>query len=105
MALDEHDSAAAGLLGSRILLDQAKPDQAFDQYLSSGQSLGRVVGEMPERIVIETRPMPNGTIEVLYLRQIIERQVIDHAYREVRDEAGNVIPVPVELSPTVERAF
>ncbi len=103
--LNDHDSATAGILGSSILLDQAKPDQAFDQYLSSGQILGQVVGEMPDRVVIETRPMPDGTIEVLYLRQIIERQVIDHAYREVRDEMGNVFSVPVKLSPNIEKLF
>ncbi len=89
----------SGLIGSKMLLDQAQPDQAFDRYLSSGQSTGQVVGEMPEQIVIETRPMPDGSIEVLYLRQIIERQVIDHAYREVHNEAGQIIPVPVKLEP------
>ncbi len=102
---DAHDPMMAGVPGSGILLDQAKPDQAFDQYLSSGQTLGQVIGEMPDRIVIETRPMPDGTIEVLYLRQIIERQVIDHAYREMRDETGNVFPVPVKLSPGAGRAL
>ncbi|PCI09095.1 hypothetical protein COB72_07060 [bacterium] len=95
----------AGFGGSNILLDQAQPDQAFDQYLASGQSSGQVVGEMPEHIVIETRPMPDGTIEVLYLRQIIERQIIDHAYREMRDETGNVFPVPVKLSPRTTNSF
>ncbi len=101
----DHDLATAGILGSSILLDQAKPDQAFDQYLSSGQILGQVVGEMPDRVVIETRPMSDGTIEVLYLRQIIERQVIEHVYRETHDEMGNVIPVPVKLSPSIEKSF
>ncbi len=102
---NEHNPVKAGMPGSGILLDQAKPDQAFDQYLSSGQTLGQVIGEMPDRIVIETRPMPDGTIEVLYLRQIIERRVIDHAYREMRDETGNVFPVPVKLSPGTGRAL
>lgn len=101
---------AAGLLNPGILnpkpfLDEAQPDQAFDQYLSSGQSSGQVVGEMPEKIVIETRPMPDGTIEVLYLRQIIERQIIDHAYRNSYDEAGNAFPVPVKLSPPTNSSF
>ena len=99
--------ATAGILNinTRPLLDEAQPDQAFDQYLSSGRSSGQVVGEMPEHIVIETRPMPDGTIEVLYLRQIIERRVIDHAYREMRDETGNVFPVPVKLAPRSKVSF
>ena len=95
----------AGIPGAGMLLDQAQPNQAFDQYLSAGQQAGQVVGEMPEHIVIETRPMPDGTIEVLYLRQIIERQVINHAYREMRDETGNSVPVPVRISPILKSTF
>jgi len=103
------DPLIAGLpgqgFGSKPYLDQAQPDQAFDQYISSGMSNGQVIGEMPEHVVIETRPMPDGTIEVLYLRQIIERQIIDHAYREVLDEQGNMVPVPIEISPTKSQSF
>ncbi len=89
--------------GNKPYLEQAKPEQAFDQYISAGKSNGQVIGEMPEYVVIETRPMPDGTIEVLYLRQIIERQIIDHAYREVLDEQGNAIPVPIQLAPKARR--
>lgn len=94
-----------GEMGSKLLLDQAPPEDAFDQYISAGKSAGRVVGEMPEQVVIETRPMPDGTIEVLYLRQVIERRVIDHAYREVRNEAGGTIPVPVKIVPRGNYSF
>ena len=91
-------SLTAGLPGSGLLLDQAQPDQAFEQYLNSGQRIGQVVGEMPNKQVIETRPMEDGSIEVLYLRQIIERQIIDHAYREIFDETGNPVQVPIKLT-------
>lgn len=97
--------AVAGIPGMGVSLKNAQPNQAFDQYLSSGLNSGQVIGEMPERIVIETRPMADGTIEVLYLRQIIERQIIDHAYREVQNETGQVIPVPVQLSPTIGHSY
>ena len=89
----------------KTYLNDAQPNQAFDQYLESGRSSGQVIGEMPEHIVIETRPMPDGTIEVLYLRQIIERQIIDHAYREVHDEVGNTIEIPVELAPRTKKSY
>jgi len=102
---DTQDGPLAGLVDVGMLLDQAPPNQAFDQYLAAGQSNGQVVGEMPEQIVIETRPMPDGTIEVLYLRQIIERQIIDHAYRELQDESGNSVPVPVKLSPIIGKSY
>jgi len=101
----ESSSQVAGIgnpliSGAKTFLDEAEPEQAFDQYMNSGLSSGQVVGEMPEKIVIETRAMPDGSIEVLYLRQIIERQIMDHAYREVRDDTGKVTSVPVRLSPT-----
>lgn len=83
----------AGLLP----LGQASSEQAFGQYLEAGQSNGQVVGEMPNQIVVETRPMVDGTIEVIYLRQVIERRVLDRAYREVVDEFGNPSVVPVDL--------
>jgi len=83
----------AGLLP----LGQASSEQAFGQYLEAGQNNGRVVGEMPNQIVVETRPMVDGTIEVIYLRQVIERRVLDRAYREVVDEFGNPSVVPVDL--------
>ena len=102
---NDNDPVIAGSVGTGMFLNDAQPNQAFDQYLTSGQSSGQVVGEMPEHIVIETRPMPDGTIEVLYLRQIIERRVIDHAYREMLDETGNVFTVPVKLSPQSKSSF
>jgi len=100
-----NSSVTAGLIDTGMLLDQAQPDQAFNQYLDAGQRNGQVIGEMPEHIVIETRPMADGTIEVLYLRQVIERQIIDHAYREIFDESGNAVPVPIELSPNLDTRF
>ena len=86
------------------LLD-AEPEQAFEQYLSAGQKSGRVIAEMPEQVVVETRPMPDGTIEVLYLRQIIERRLIDQAYRQVRDDAGNTLAVPVRVETQTRSLF
>ncbi|MBO6512343.1 MAG: hypothetical protein JJ974_00070 [Phycisphaerales bacterium] len=85
--------ATAGM----IPLRQADTDQAFDQYLQAGQNSGKVVGEMPNQIVVETKPLENGTIEVIYLRQIVERRVLEKAYRETVDEFGKPAVVPVDL--------
>lgn len=101
-------SQTAGLPGSvlkGIGLREAEPEQAFEQYLLAGQRSGRVVAEMPEQMVIETTPRPDGSIEVLYLRQVIERRVLDRAYRRVRDDAGNTIAVPVRYEPGGKHAF
>ncbi|MFG0246972.1 MAG: hypothetical protein ACF8MF_13065 [Phycisphaerales bacterium JB052] len=88
-----------------IGLTEAEPEQAFEQYMSAGQRTGRVIAEMPEQVVVDTTPRPDGTIEVLYLRQVIERRVIDQAYRQVHDDAGNTIAVPVRFQPSTNNAF
>lgn len=84
----------AGLLPA---LQQASPDEAFGQYLHAGQTSGQVVGEMPNQIVIETLPLEDGTIEVTFIRQIVERKVLDQAFREAVDEFGNPVVIPVDL--------
>ena len=93
----------AGIPG--INLNEAEPEQAFERYLDAGQRSGRVVAEMPEQVVVETTPLPDGTIEVLYLRQVIERRVMDQAYRMTRDESGNPVPVPVRVERQRINAF
>jgi len=84
----------AGMLPA---LQQASPDEAFGQYLHAGQTSGQVVGEMPNQIVIETLPLEDGTIEVTFIRQVVERRVLDQAFREAVDEFGNSVVVPVDL--------
>lgn len=88
-----------------IGLSDAEPEEAFEQYLNAGQKSGVVIAEMPEQVVVDTTPLPDGTIEVLYLRQVIERRVIDQAYRQVRDDAGNIIAVPIRIDTSTSKAF
>ncbi|RMH24818.1 MAG: hypothetical protein D6692_12240 [Planctomycetota bacterium] len=85
---------SAGLLPGTALAE-ATPDQALDRYLSAGRDAGLVVGEVPDRLVIEAVPLDDGTIEVMYLRQFIERRVTDRVFREARTDAGTTVPVPV----------
>lgn len=85
-------------------LAEATPDQAMERYIAAGQNDGRVVGEMPERLVIETRPRDDGTVEVVYLRQIIERRVTGEVYRETHDDAGRVVPVAVPVQAIQRRS-
>jgi len=78
------------------------PDEALSTYLEQGRQQGRVVGEMPQRVVIESRPLADGKgYEVLYLRQILERAHVSDVYRESTGEAGERIFVPA--SPPVVR--
>lgn len=73
------------------------PDQALDAYMELGKQSGRVVGEMPQRHVIQSRPVTaedGGGMEVLYLRQLIERTVVKDMYRLGTDELGRTVLVP-----------
>ena len=94
----------AGLLPV-IGLSDAEPEQAFNQYMTAGQKAGRVIAEVPNQVIVETTPMPDGSIEVLYLRQVIERKVMDSAYRIIHDEAGNEVPVRIRVKPVTHSAF
>jgi len=86
-----------GFTAGMIPLGDANTDQAFGRYLQAGQTSGQVVGEMPDQIVVETRPLDDGTIEVIFLRQVIERRVLEQAYREAVDDSGNRVVVPLDL--------
>lgn len=76
------------------------PDDALAQYLSTGREAGRVIREVPDRVVVRAEPLEGGQrVEVFYLRQILERQVVNQVYRETVDELGNELTIPVRLEP------
>jgi len=76
------------------------PDDAMDAYLKLGRDAGQVVGELPQRYVLETRPAADGKgYEVLYVRQVLERTRVDDMYKVGADETGR--PVLVPCSPAL----
>ena len=76
------------------------PDDALAQYLSKGREAGRVIREVPDRVVVRAEPIDDGRrVEVFYLRQILEREVVDQVYREAVDDLGNRLTIPVRLEP------
>ncbi|MDX9912682.1 MAG: hypothetical protein RBS39_12705 [Phycisphaerales bacterium] len=87
----------AGVPGAG-LVDALTPDQALAQYYKAGQAEGRVLGELPERVVLEAVPTADGRVEVRFVRQIVERAIVHDLYRVGEDEAGN--PVPVRRTAT-----
>jgi hypothetical protein len=74
---------------------------ALKTYLDRGRETGQVVGELPERVLIEARPLnpeeSGGKYEVFYLRQIMERVVVDEFFGVGSDDMGR--PTPVRLDP------
>jgi hypothetical protein len=52
-----------------------------------------VLGELPERVVIEAVPLGDGSVEVRFVRQIMERAVVHDLYRVGEDEVGNLVAI------------
>ncbi len=73
------------------------PDEALSRYLDAGREAGTVIGVMPDKRVIESRPLADGSgVEVLYVRQILEREFVpaDQVFKVGRDEFGARSIVP-----------
>lgn len=81
------------------------PDEAFSRYVDAGKQSGQVVQELPERVVYDTRPLESGGFEVLYIRQVLERRVVDEVYRRAADEFGRPVEVPARFDRLPPRAF
>ncbi|RMH13611.1 MAG: hypothetical protein D6695_03540 [Planctomycetota bacterium] len=98
-----------GSLGPAIGPDYVQirsPEDALRTYVDRGRDAGVVVGLVPQPRVIETRTLPDGSgVEVVLVREIVERRLIDQVYRLSQDEAGNMIPVQVKLAPTSDSPF
>jgi len=75
------------------------PEQALEHYIDLGRRQNRVLGEAPH-VILQTAPASEGRgFEVIFVRQILERQYVDDLYRMSTDEAGRQVPVPLESAP------
>lgn len=72
----------------------------LNSYLSKGKEEGTVVGEVPEKQIVGTVEKPDGSVEVVYLRVILERTNVDKFYRTTTNEAGQPQSVPTQLPKT-----
>ncbi len=71
-------------------------ESAADAYLKLGQREGRVVGEVPQRLLVDSRPLGRGQgYEVTYVRQFIEKVRVPDLMRVGIDEQGQAVPVRV----------
>ncbi len=91
---------------SDLLLRDPAPRDVLAAYYNRGMQRGTVLGEMPERVLIGTRPVANGKgVEVVYIRQIMEREVVPGLYRLGTDEAGRPTPIRAEIQYTNGKAY
>jgi hypothetical protein len=92
-----HEGAGIGAAGVPVL----SAAEAFDQYMTEGRRTGLVIGEVPTRMLVESRPSPAGNgIEVIYVRQVLERATVPDLYRfAAQDERGQPALVRMDRSP------
>lgn len=74
----------------------SSPDDAYRLYLDKGSKSGRVVGEVPQLWLVDSRPVATGKgYEVVYVRQIVERARVNDLVGFAQDENGQAMPVRV----------
>ncbi len=72
-----------------ITMVGASAAELLQAYLDKGRQEDFVIAEVPQRVLIETRPHGTGRgFELIYIRQIIERTVVPDLYQFNQDEAG-----------------
>jgi hypothetical protein len=95
------DGQQAGIVPSGF---GATADEALQAYLDRGVRDGRIVGVEPDFLIRDSRPLDDGSgVEIVYVRRIVERMVVDKVYRASLDERGLYVPVPVQGVPTGRR--
>lgn len=72
-------------------------DDAYERYLELGRSEGRVIRELPARM-IEMESDEDGGMVVYYIRQLLEREYVNEMYRYGEDELGRPLPVPIDFT-------
>lgn len=83
-------------LGSRI----TSAADALNLYLNKGQADGSVIGQEPNKQILEVQPLAGRQgYKVIFVRQIIEQAEVDNLYRFTSDELGRLSPVPVRPEP------
>lgn len=68
--------------------------------------VGDVVGEFGARQVLQTRPASDGKLEVIYVRPLVERRLVDEVMTLRRDEFGRPVFTPQRAgeAATIQRA-
>lgn len=70
-------------------------DGAWDTYLQRGEAEGTVVGEIEPKVLLGSKERPDGSLEVTFIRQVVERRVVPVLVRPAYDDQGHVKPVVV----------
>jgi hypothetical protein len=76
-------------------------NESMRSLLDRGRDGGLVLGEIPERVLIDARPAADGRgYELLYLRQFLEQSIVPDLYVPAgQDEQGKPTLVRYERGP------
>lgn len=94
---------AAGLIPAGYVAVRS-PEDALKAYMDVGLRQNRVLGELGEPVMVKRRQTDDGRIEVLYVRQFVERAELSDLVRFAQDEAGRSHPVRVSVPKAPSRA-
>lgn len=101
----QNNTNQASLIPSMsVLKDGLTADQAWELYEATGSREQRLIGVMPERVLIEATPSEDGkSVRMVFVRQLVETRTVDQLYQRSTSEAGERCLVPAML-PTVAPA-
>ncbi|MEK6701074.1 MAG: hypothetical protein AABZ53_02350 [Planctomycetota bacterium] len=82
-------------------------DEALANYLSTGKKEGVVLGEIPDKLLVEATPVTNGGFRVITIRQILEVHQVDNLlhFPSSRDEQGNLVTQAVPVTVRSSQAY
>jgi len=85
-------------LGGVIVPVRHSADEAFNDYLTLGAQEGRVLQELPMMMIESRFDRDQGRVEVVYVRQLLERATVQSAFELTEDALGRPEPVPIDLT-------
>lgn len=96
-------NTGAGTGSQASMLPFGDASQALDAYLDLGKKDGRVIQQLPGKVLLDNpQPAADGRgYEVIFIRQIVERERVPDLYRFSRDETGGLTAVPVQVRRAV----
>ena len=98
--------ASVGNVASLVGRSVSTPEEAFKAYLDLGAKDKKVLGEAPQRIVLDRRPTADGKgYEIITVRQVFERLTVTELTDfPATDEAGRAVPRLITAPGTPEAA-
>lgn len=99
-------SRGAGNENQASIFPVNSASDALDAYLNLGKKDGTVIQQLPGKVLVDDpRPAPDGRgYEVIFIRQIVERETVPDLYRFTRDETGGLRAIPVQVRPPARTA-